>query len=102
MTLHHLHDIPFVLGRLVALLKPGGWLAVADLDPEDGSFHSNAEGVFHQGFERRQIAAWLAQEGLLDVTVTDAHSLRKLNRAGEPRVYGIFLATGQKASEGTS
>ncbi len=31
MTLHHLRDVPLVLGRLNSLLKPGGWLAVADL-----------------------------------------------------------------------
>lgn len=100
MTLHHLRDVPLVFGRLAALLKPGGWLAVADLDREDGSFHSNPQGVFHNGFERQQITAWLADAGLIDVAVRDAHALGKPVSTGELRTYGIFLATGYKGAAG--
>ncbi len=77
MTLHHVRDVPLVLGRLAALLKPGGWLAVADLDTEDGTFHGQSEDVFHHGFERRQIAEWLSGAGFGWVSVQDAHSLVK-------------------------
>lgn len=96
MTLHHLRDVPLVLHRLAALLKPGGWLAVADLDAEDGTFHAQPEGVFHQGFDRAQIAEWLRAAGLTAVSVANAHSLRKPSSTGELRTYGIFLATGRK------
>ena len=35
------------------LLRPGGRLALADLDTEDGSFHdADAEGIYHLGFDR--------------------------------------------------
>ena len=97
MTLHHLRDVPLVLRRLSALLRPGGWLAVADLDKEDGSFHGAAQDVFHQGFERRQIAGWLECAGLTQVSVTDAHSLAKPSSNEEVRSYGVFLATGQRS-----
>jgi ubiquinone/menaquinone biosynthesis C-methylase UbiE len=82
ITLHHIRDVPLVLERLAALLKPGGWLAVADRDTEDGSFHGEVDDVFHHGFERRQIAEWLAGAGFSQVSVQDVHSLvkRSMNR----------------------
>lgn len=98
MTLHHLRDVPLVLGRLTTLLKPGGWLAVADLDSEDGSFHGDAPGVFHLGFERSRISEWLVQAGLTRVSVNDAHSMQKESASGELRSYSVFLAVGQKSA----
>ncbi len=96
MTFHHLRDVPLVLERLTSLLKPGGWLAAADLDTEDGSFHGDAADVFHRGFNRSQIAAWLAQAGLSRILVQDAHVMQKESASGERRSYGVFLAAGQK------
>ncbi len=96
MTLHHLHDVPLVLGRLISLLKPGGWLALADLDTEDGSFHGDAPDVFHHGFARSQVSEWLKQAGMSRVSVDDAHSMQKQSAAGEMRSYSVFLAVGQK------
>jgi len=97
MTLHHLRDVPLAFKRLAALLKSGGWLAVADLDAEDGSFHKRTDGVFHQGFERSRIAEWLANAGLSNIHVRDAHSITKPSSTGELRAYGVFLAVGQTA-----
>ena len=99
MTLHHLRDVPLVFSRLAALLRPGGWLAVADLDTEDGSFHSQSDGVFHQGFERPQVADWLSNAGLSQVRLTDAHSMTKATSTGQSRNYTIFLAVGQKGRD---
>ena len=96
MTLHHLRNVPLVLSRLAEVLKPGGWLAVADLDSEDGSFHGQADDVFHHGFERGQIAEWLANARLNWISVSDAHTMNKPSSTGEVRSYGIFLAVGQK------
>jgi len=101
MTLHHLRDVPLVFDRFVILLKPGGWLAVADLDAEDGSFHTDPTAVFHHGFDRSQIAAWLEGAGLSQVTVTNAHSITRPSADGLTRTYGVFLGVGQKpAKEG--
>ncbi len=99
MTLHHLRNAPLVLSRLAAILEPGGWLAVADLDSEDGSFHGQADDVFHHGFERGQIAEWLTNARLKWISVSDAHSMSKLSSTGEVRSYGIFLAMGQKGCD---
>jgi ubiquinone/menaquinone biosynthesis C-methylase UbiE len=99
MTLHHLRNAPLVLSRLAAILEPGGWLAVADLDIEDGSFHGQADDVFHHGFERGQIAEWLTNARLKWISVSDAHSMSKPSSTGEVRSYGIFLAVGQKGCD---
>ena len=96
MTLHHIRDVPLVLGRLAALLKPGGWLAAADLDTEDGSFHGNAEDVFHHGFEQSQITKWFTEAGLSATCVSNAHSITKPASTGELRTYSVFLAVGKK------
>jgi len=99
MTLHHFRNGPLVLSRLAEVLKPGGWLAVADLDSEDGSFHGQADDVFHHGFERGQIAEWLANARLNWISVSDAHTMNKPSSTGEVRSYGIFLAVGQKGRD---
>jgi ubiquinone/menaquinone biosynthesis C-methylase UbiE len=95
MTLHHLRDVPLVFNRLAETLKPGGWLAVADLDTEDGSFHSQADDVFHHGFDRQQVADWLRNSGFASIRVGDAHKITKPGPTGESRSYGVFLAVAQ-------
>jgi hypothetical protein len=84
---------------LAEILKPGGWLAVADLDNEDGTFHGHADDVFHHGFERGQVAEWLDDAGLRSVSVSGAHTVSKPSSTGEVRSYGIFLAVGQKGRD---
>jgi tRNA (cmo5U34)-methyltransferase len=49
MAFHHVSDISKMVHKLHHLLKEGGMLAIADLYPEDGSFHG--EGFTgHLGF----------------------------------------------------
>lgn len=96
MTLHHLKNVPLVLERLAKALKPGGWMAVADLDSEDGSFHGRADDVYHHGFQRPEIATWLETAGLGNVEMINAHVIRKPASTGELRKYGVFLAVGQR------
>jgi ubiquinone/menaquinone biosynthesis C-methylase UbiE len=97
MTFHHLRDVPLVLGRLTGLLKSGGWLAFADLEPEDGSFHGEMDGVFHHGFAGPEVERWLRDVGLTKIAVNHAHTVEKLDANGCVRSYGVFLAVGQKS-----
>lgn len=99
MTLHHIRDIPLLFTRLREVLKPGGGIALADLDAEDGSFHGSAEDVFHHGFDRARITEWLEEAGFCGVSVQDAHGITKPTAAGESRSYGVFLATGKRAGQ---
>ena len=96
MTLHHLRDVPLVFQRFAALLKPGGVLAVADLDLEDGSFHGEVADVFHHGFDRRQVCQWLGESGFVDVSTQEVHRMEKPDSSGRLHSYGVFLATGKR------
>src|SRR5512137_1302531 len=64
MTLHHIPDTAAILARFRAVLREPGWLAVADLDTEDGSFHgAGFDG--HLGFDRDRLGALARAAGFV-------------------------------------
>ncbi len=75
-------------------LLPGGKLALADLDREDGSFHGRAAEV-HRGFDRVMIRNWMRTEGIRDFHESTPWIMRK-NVAGKPREYPVFLIIGRR------
>ena len=91
MTLHHVEDVPTLFTRLLGHLRPGGHVALADLDVEDGTFHEDATGVHHRGFPRNRIQAWLEGAGFASVHLDTATVTQK-----EGRDYPVFLATAQR------
>lgn len=91
MTMHHVEDVEALFVKFYALLHEDGIIAIADLDKEDGSFHSVDTGVYHQGFERDVIANAARQAGFREVAVVDASVIQK-----EQGVYPVFLLTGKK------
>jgi 2-polyprenyl-3-methyl-5-hydroxy-6-metoxy-1,4-benzoquinol methylase len=96
MTLHHIRDVAALVGDLTHMLKPGGWLALADLEAEDGSFHGDPTGVFHHGFERDYFRNLLTAQGLSDVAVVPAATISKPHPEGGNRSYPVLLAFGRK------
>lgn len=93
MTLHHVEDVPGLLKVLAGHIKPGGRIALADLDAEDGSFHAgNVQGVAHHGFERATFAGWLDAAGFADVRFSTAYTVHKEHADGTAGNYPIFLA----------
>jgi ubiquinone/menaquinone biosynthesis C-methylase UbiE len=53
MVLHHLpRSRTSCLRKFRQILQPGGWLVVADLDEEDGTFHTDGTTDVHLGFAR--------------------------------------------------
>lgn len=96
MTLHHIDDTAQALETMAGLLAPGGWLAIADLDSEDGFFHDDAAADVHHGFCREKITAMIENAGLHSPLVTTAATIDKTNRAGKQQAYTVFLATARK------
>ncbi len=97
MTLHHIGPVQKLLSRFYQLLRPGGWLAIADLDKEDGDFHGkDVPGVAHFGFEREEIRKLLSDIGFKGIKILMAHKMKKTTEAGVTKVFPIFLATGRK------
>ncbi len=85
MALHHVPDTAGLLRRLLDLLAPGGRVALADLDAEDGSFHGPGVDV-HHGFDRAALGAQLVEAGFRDVAFT---TVFEVERGG--RRYPVFL-----------
>ncbi|MFW5841541.1 MAG: class I SAM-dependent methyltransferase, partial [Planctomycetota bacterium] len=81
---------------LAGRLSPGGWLAVADLVAEDGSFHAD-QVVPHHGFDPELLVGLLAEAGMKNVSARIVHEIVKPGGEGLPRAYPVFLITGQKS-----
>jgi ubiquinone/menaquinone biosynthesis C-methylase UbiE len=87
LVLHHLRDTGAALNAIRELLRPGGRLALADLDTEDGSFHDpEAEGIHHLGFDREELAALARKSGFVDVELRTAAVIES-----DGRQYPVFL-----------
>lgn len=100
MTLHHIGDVAGLLRRLAAQLAPGGRIAVADLESEDGSFHGDAEGIMHNGFDPDTVVSWLEEAGLEQATARRIHTVHKTGADEREHDYPVFLATARKPPAG--
>lgn len=92
MTLHHVAAAGGLLARLTGLLAPGGHIALFDLEPEDGLFHADRAGVFHDGFAPETLVAWFDAAGCENITVERVHTMERTLADGTPRTFGIFGA----------
>ena len=93
MTIHHLKNIPALFEKFHAMLKDGGFIAIADLDSEDGSFHSDDTGVHHNGFEREALINITKKSGFNDIRFETVSTIKKPHRA-----FTVFLMTAIKES----
>lgn len=90
MTLHHIKDPETLLSLLKSRLHPGGWIALADLEAEDGSFHDDPTGIFHHGFSRTELTRLLENSGYVSISITEATTMQKGDRT-----YPVLLAVAQ-------
>jgi 2-polyprenyl-3-methyl-5-hydroxy-6-metoxy-1,4-benzoquinol methylase len=96
MTLHHIDDTQLILKNLCNLLENNGYLALADLDSEDGSFHSPGAGEKHHGFNREYLVELLKNFGLSSIGCKTVHTISRKGEDQKTRSYPVFLLTGQK------
>jgi SAM-dependent methyltransferase len=93
LVLHHLADTQAALAAIAALLRSGGWLALADLDAEDGSFHdADAEGIHHRGFDRQALTRLAREAGFIDVRVVTSMTIER-----DDGKFPVFLLVGRRA-----
>lgn len=91
MTLHHIEDIEALFHKFYFMLNQNGTIALADLDKEDGSFHTENTGVHHFGFERDFIFNHAKNAGFKDINI-DTVSIAQKPYGDFP----IFLITARK------
>ncbi len=92
MVLHHVKNIDLILGKFYNLLNPGGILVIADLYPEDGSFHGPEVDV-HHGFDPEKLIENLNKIGFYKGTYKTCFVVTRPNGLDYPV---FFLAIYKK------
>ena len=97
LVLHHIDDTATILRALYASLKPGGWLAVADLDHDPENHYHGHDHDFdgHLGFQRDALAADAVAAGFDAPTFRTATTLTKDHGDG-PHDFDLFLMTARR------
>ena len=97
MAFHHVSDIGKMVHKMYDLLNDKGILAIADLYPEDGSFHG--EGFTgHPGFDPDWLAALLKQSGFGTAAYKECYVQKKIDATGKQNEYPVFLMIATKGS----
>jgi ubiquinone/menaquinone biosynthesis C-methylase UbiE len=96
MTLHHIRNITPLLKQFYSILLPSGQLAIADLDLDDGKFHSNNDGIFHFGFDREDLRSIFIKEGFQSIQTRQAAEIEKTVGNGQTLLFTMFLMTAHK------
>ena len=91
MVLHHVNDIEAIINTFYSLLNTGGYLAIADLYSEDGSFHGSEVKV-HWGFDTDKLTNILKNAGFKNVKHKSCFEIKR--ESGKK--YLVFLMVGKK------
>jgi len=90
MVLHHIIDIGNIVTKFHGMLNPGGFLAIADLYSEDGSFHG--EGFTgHNGFDPDELSQIIAGQGFVNISHRECFVMNKVIEGGMTKQFNIFL-----------
>ena len=96
MVLHHVPDTEGVFRLFHDQLNPGGYLAVADLVTEDGSFHRHEPGFDgHNGFDPTRLADLASSLGFTEVSHREIYRMEK-DIDGVTRTYPLFLLVARR------
>ncbi len=91
MTIHHVEETKALFSKLYNMLNENGFIAIADLDSEDGSFHSDNAGVHHHGFDRKELEVIAKEAGFNDIKFDLASTIDKPHGT-----FTVFLMTAVK------
>lgn len=91
MTLHHVKNLDAFFATIYNNIKDGGFIAIADLESEDGSFHSDNTGVHHFGFDEEKLSQIAQKHGFKNVKIQNINTINKPHKD-----FGVFLLTATK------
>lgn len=95
MTLHHVKQPAALLDQFSRVLVTGGFIGLADLEPDQGLFHGDRRGVFHNGFARDTMKDWLEKAGFGNISFRDVTTIPRFVPGGI-KEFKIFLACAEK------
>jgi SAM-dependent methyltransferase len=99
MTIHHIHDLDKIMRIFNSSLKMDGYLCIADLVTEDGTFHSEHQKFNgHQGFDKEKFCLVLEENGFEIAYYKIVFEIEK-DIDGKNKKYPLFLVIGKKIKE---
>ncbi len=96
MTMHHIKDPSSLIEQFYDIVRPGGYLCIADLDPDSGLFHEKNDGVFHFGFSRDDVKKHMKNAGFSETFDSTAAEIKKPGVDGNINTFTVFLVTAKK------
>jgi len=97
LTLHHVMDTALAAEVFYSLLNPGGTIAVADLDPDNGESHG-PEMTIHNGFVRENLREIFKKAGFTNIHFDNVATLTKVSsKMRGTKDFPIFLVIAHKA-----
>ncbi len=91
MVFHHIKNIESIFLKFYSMLNPGGFIAIADLFTEDGSFHDFDTDV-HYGFDPEELLILLKKIGFRNGKYDTCFEIVR----GPDKKYPLFLLTTNK------
>jgi tRNA (cmo5U34)-methyltransferase len=98
MVLHHVLDLENIFRKFFEIIKPGGYLAIADLYPEDGSFHGVGFSG-HKGFNPDILAENLRNRGFGNIKSRKCFVINKKISETESGQFDVFLLSANKQTQ---
>jgi len=96
MTLHHINDLDKAFEVFKKVINTNGYICIADLVKEDGSFHApelNFDG--HKGFSKKELGSKLADYGFIMEYYSIPHTIEKQQEPGIKN-FPLFLMIAKK------
>lgn len=90
MVLHHVDDIESIFMKFSSLLNPGGYLAIADLYAEDGSFHGE-DFHGHKGFDPDNLSEILKINNFTGISYKECFLINRKISESETKDFPVFL-----------
>jgi ubiquinone/menaquinone biosynthesis C-methylase UbiE len=95
MVLHHVADIDVIINRFSRLLNNGGFLAIADLYQEDGSFHADGFNG-HNGFDPVKLSEILSKNQFGNISHKTCFIIDRKISETETKRFEVFLLTSSR------
>ncbi len=96
MAFHHIVDSDAAICVFNKFLNKGGYLCIADLVKEDGSFHQQAPDFDgHNGFDKDEVIELFEQHGFINTFYNEVYVIEKVWE-DKIRKYPVFLMIGKK------
>jgi tRNA (cmo5U34)-methyltransferase len=95
LMFHQVNDIDFMCQKFYSFLRPGGYLAIADLYEENGAFQEEGFPI-HHGLNVEHLAQTLEKLKFTNISHKKCFTIKRENSLGKREEYPIFLLVGKK------